>query len=171
MLIALKISGICLVLLCTTSIGIAAARALGRRVGELETGLAVLGALESELSYRMTPLDEAVERLETLDSLATAAYLPACASLCRQGIPFPRAWRRAVTEQHGELLPDDVSILAGLSDTLGQCDLAGQLAHVEQAKAQLFVCLEDARARFSSHGKLYRTMGLLSGAFIVIVFI
>lgn len=167
----MKIAGMLLVIVCTTSIGIAMARALSRRVEELEAGIAVLGGLESELSYTLAPPDEAVGRLEQRDSLAGAAFLPACASYCRQGLAFPVAWRKAVEENHGELTPDDVLILTGLADTLGQCDLEGQLARVAHAKAQLQLQLDGARVRCCSHSKLYRTMGLLSGTFIVILFI
>ncbi|MEM1483827.1 stage III sporulation protein AB [Oscillospiraceae bacterium PP1C4] len=171
MFILLKVSGMILIIICTTSIGMAMARTLSKRVSELKASIAVLGALERELSYSLTPPDEAIAKLEQLESFAAVAFLPACASLCRQGIPFPSAWRRAVHEQRGELMPDDVTILANLSETLGQYDLEGQLSRINQAKMQLQFQLDGARERCKTHSKLYRTMGLLSGAFIVIVFI
>lgn len=169
MYLFLKISGMVLVVICTTSIGMAMAQALTRRVSQLETGLAVLDALENEFCYSLTPPDEAVLRLEQLESLSQAAFLPACASLCRQGLAFPRARRRAVSEQRGELIPDDITILAGLADTLGQSDLDGQISRLTQAKTQLKFQLEEARRHRDTHAKLYHTMGLLAGAFLVVI--
>lgn len=170
-MLLLKLSGMLLILICTTSIGIAMAGLLSKRVQQLECGICVLGALQSELSYSLAPPDEVVARLEQMESLAQAAFLPACASLCRQGVPFPNAWRQAVQEQRAELNEEDIHILAGLADSVGQSDLEGQLSRVSQAKEQLQIQLDGARARCATHSKLYRTMGLLAGAFIVIVFI
>lgn len=168
---ALKLAGMALIFVCTTSIGMAMARSLERRVRELMTGISVVLGLSSELSYSLAPPSEAVARLEERESLSEAAYLPACTQLCRQGLPFPQAWRRAVEENRGMLAPGDVAVLSGLSDTLGQCDISGQLARLEQAKKQLQLQLDGARERSMTHAKLYRTMGMLSGAFLVILFI
>ncbi|RGX56558.1 MULTISPECIES: stage III sporulation protein AB [Anaerotruncus] len=167
----LKVSGMVLVVLCTTSIGMAMAKTLTNRVEELEACIAALAAFESELSYSLAPPDEVVGRLESRESLSAAAFLPACASLCRRGIPFPKAWKQAITVTRANLAPDDLSILTGLADTLGQCDLQSQLAQLAHAKALLQMQLTSAQGRCGSYAKLYRTMGVLAGAFVVIVFI
>ncbi len=99
----LKAGGMVLILFCTTSIGMALARELSRRVEQLETAVTMLDAFEGELSYSLSPPDEIAGRLEQRDSLSDAAYLPLCSSLCRQGVPFPEAWKQAVTHQPGSL--------------------------------------------------------------------
>ncbi len=171
MTVVLKVVGMALIMLCTTSIGITLARTLTGRVDEIEDAIAVLSGMESELSYSMASPGVIIGRLEERESMSGAAYLPCCASLCRQGIPFPEAWKRAVKENHGLLLSPDVAILTGLSDTLGQCDLNGQLASISHAKALLQIQADNARVRSASHAKLYRTMGLLTGAFLVVIFL
>lgn len=171
MTVALKIIGMSLIMLCTTSIGISLARTLTGRVEELENAIAILNGIESELSYSMAPPDEIIGRLEERESMSGAAYLPCCASLCRQGIPFPEAWKRAVKENRGLLVSPDIAVLAGLSDTLGQCDLNGQLASISHAKTLLQIQANNARVRCASHARLYRTMGLLTGAFLVVIFL
>ena len=158
-----------LIIVCTTSIGISFAHTLTGRVEQLDLAIGVLFGLESELSYSMAPPDEIVGRLEQRESMAGAVYLPCCASLCRQGMPFPEAWRHAVRENHGLLSSADVYILSGLSDPLGQCDLNGQLASITHAKSLLQIQADNARVWCASHAKLYRTMGLLTGAFLVVI--
>lgn len=165
----MKVIGMILIIVCTTSIGISFARTLTGRVEQLDNALGVLAGLESELSYSMAPPDEIVSRLEQRESMASAAYLPCCASLCRQGVPFPSAWKRSIRENHGLLSSADIDILTGLSDTLGQCDLNGQLASITHAKALLQIQADNARVWCASHAKLYRTMGLLTGAFLVVI--
>ena len=180
MLMILKVCGMLLVVACTTSIGIAMAQALSRRVRELEGCIALLTGMEGELSYSLAPPDEAVARLEERESAQEAPFLacgkgvpflPACAALCRKGTPFPQAWREAVAKQGGSLTREDAAIVEALADTLGQCDLDGQLSSLSHAKALLAMQLAAARERCESHGKLYRTMGLLAGAFVVVFFI
>ena len=91
---AMKIGGMVLVIACTTSIGISFARALTERVRELERTLAALSSLGTELSYSLAPPAEAVAKLDERET-ESAAFIPACASLCRRGKPFPQAWREA----------------------------------------------------------------------------
>ena len=167
----MKWSGMALIVLCTTALGLSASQALERRVRELETALAALTGLEGELRYSLAPPDAAIARLEERESLAAAGYLPACSALCRRGTPFPEAWRRALERNQGALSPEDLLILSALSDTLGQCDLDGQLAQVAQAQRLLKLQLDSARQQSAARGKLYRTMGLLSGAFLVVLFL
>ncbi len=167
----MKTSGMILIVVCTTSLGLSMAKTLWNRVQELEAAFSALTALEGELRYTLAPPDEAVMRLESRESLAKAAFLPACASFCRQGMPFPKAWLRAVSEATGDMHPDDLDILSSLSDVLGQCDIQSQLTQLAGARERLGVQLEQARAKAASHAKLYRTMGVLAGAFIVVVLV
>ena len=167
MTVIMKTLGMILIIVCTTSIGISFARTLSGRVEQLENALGVLSGFESELTYSLAPLDEIVSRLEQRESMTNAAYLPCCASLCRSGVPFPAAWKRSIRENHGLLNSADTAILTGLSETLGQCDLNGQLASIAHAKSLLQIQADNARVWCASHAKLYRTMGLLTGAFLV----
>lgn len=171
MILILKVCGMLLVVACTTSIGISMAQALSRRVKELEGCIALVTGLEGELSYSLAPPDEAVARLEEREAAQEAPFLSACAALCRKGAPFPEAWRKAIGTQSGSLTQEDAAIVEALADTLGQCDLDGQLSSLTHAKSLLSMQLSAARERCESHGKLYRTMGLLAGAFVVVFFI
>lgn len=171
MVVAIKILGMVLIIVCTTSIGISFARMLSGRVEQLENAIGVISGFESELTYSMAPPDEIVSRLEQRESMLSGTYLPCCASLCRQGVPFPVAWKRSIKENHGLLNGADTAILTALSDTLGQCDLNAQLASIAHAKSLLQIQTDNARVWCASRAKLYRTMGLLTGAFLVVIFI
>lgn len=169
MLVVVKMSGTILVLLCTTLLGLTMAQALGGRVLALQKSISALDALEKDLAYSMAPPDEVVHRLAGMQSLSVAAYLASCAHLCKKGMPFPHAWRKAVQENRGALDLADAQVLEALADTLGQCDLNTQLSQLRQTGAQLAQRLEQARDEYNARAKLYRTMGVLTGMFIVIV--
>ena len=171
MYIIFKICGMILLFVCATSVGISMAHALSDRVHALESSLAVLGGLETELSYSLAPPDEVVTRLDGREAFSSAAFLPACASSCRIGMPFPQAWRKAVNEHRGCLTSEDAGLIASLADVLGQCDLEGQLTAISHIRELLQVQLDGARRYCETHAKLYRTMGMLCGAFFIIFFI
>lgn len=169
MAMVVKILGMALLMCCTVSIGCSLAAALGKRVNQLEACLSAVNGLEGELSCTLSPPDQAVQRLETRESLAQAIFLPACASLCRQGVPFPEAWAKSLKFQKGDLLPEDISLLSSLGEVLGQCPLEEQLAQLAGVRTQLDLQLQSARKKRDGYAKLYRSMGVLSGAFLIVV--
>lgn len=171
-LILLRPLGFLLLVLCTTGVGIVLAGGLTERVKALELAEAVLDGLTAELSYSLAPLDEAVGRLVRRETLSKAAYLELCGRKCaEEELPFPMAWRAAVTESPGALDKEDAEVLEALADTLGQSDLGEQLVAIDRSRALLKARLEEARTEAGNRGKLYRTMGMLTGVFLVILWI
>lgn len=166
----LKFAGLFLIGLSAFGVGMSAAHALGEQVHELETARAVLDGLAGELSYGLTPLDEAVNRLCRRESLQRAVYLETCAGFCREGKPFPEAWRESICQNRRFSEPDKEALI-GLSDILGQASLEEQLTSLAHVKRILDASLEQARGYAESHGKLYRTLGALGGVFLVIFWI
>lgn len=166
----IRLTGLALVALCAAGVGMALAAALTERVKALELARAVLESFSGELSYSQAPPDEIVSRLAARETLSRAEYLPVCGTLCKT-IPFPEAWRRAVEENPGKLSAGDVRILTALSDTLGRCDLETALTALNRALEELELALCGAREYAGTHGRLYRTLGMLSGAFLVILWI
>lgn len=166
----IRLTGLALIALCAAGMGMALALTLTERVKSLELARSVLEAFSGELSYSQAPPDEIVSRLAARETLSKAEYLPACRAL-GETLPFPEAWRRAVEENPGKLSAGDVGILTALSDTLGRCDLETALAALNRAMEELELALRGAREYAGTHGKLYRTLGMLSGAFLVILWI
>lgn len=167
----MKLCGLGLVALCAVCAGLAMSLSLTERVKALELARAVLESFARELEYSLAPPDAIVTRLARRETLSAAGYLPACQSLCARGIPFPEAWREAVRDNPGSLSPEDTRTLAGPADTLGRCGAEEELAALGRAREALAVSLEEAREYARTHGKLYRTLGMLSGAFLVILWI
>lgn len=165
----IRLTGLALLALCAVCAGWSMALTLSERVRALELAEAVLDAFSSELSYSLAPPDEILFRLRERETLEKACYLSSCGTLCRQGQPFPKAWRQAVLETPGGLSKEDADMLASLSDTLGRCPLPEELAALDRVRGLLSVSLDEAREYARSHGKLYRTLGMLSGAFLVIL--
>jgi stage III sporulation protein AB len=94
-----------------------------------------------------------------------------CRELTREGVAFPDAWHRAVTEHSRLLGKEEAEILAGLDGVLGRSDLDSQLAGIDFARERLMQRLEIARERARKYGRLYRSTGILAGLAAVIMFI
>lgn len=167
----LKITGLALVGLCAVLGGYSMSLKLMQRVKALELALAVLDAISAELGYSLAPPDALIARLAQRDDFAQIPYLVQCDALCRGGTAFPQAWRCAVQEAHGYLTAQDARILEGLSQVLGQCGLAETLTGIARAQGFLETALCEARDVARERGKLYRTLGMLSGAFLIILLI
>lgn len=70
-----------------------------------------------------------------------------------------------------DLNDNDIEILKGLSVSLGQIDLDGQLKNIRLIIHTLNTQLEHARFEKSKNFKLYRNMGILTGLVLMIVLI
>ena len=169
--LTLKTMGMAAIMLCCTGVGFELAGRLRARVHALELAGAVLDGLAGEISYRLTPPAQAVEILCQRPAFSRAPYLACCAALGKKRVPFPDAWRQAIAEQSDGLEQEDAQILAALADTLGQADLDGQLASIAHTRSLLAVQLTQARERAKTHTGLYRTLGALTGAFFIILWI
>lgn len=167
----LKITGLAFIALCTTGIGMEMAFSLSQRVRALELAQTVLESIAGELSYHLAPPEQIIKSLAARTTLRKAEYLTTCQAFCGKGIPFPRAWDQAVRKCGGALSARDREILTAVSETLGTCSEQEALAGLERAKRLLQEELKDAQEYARVHGKLYRTLGMLSGVFLVILWI
>ncbi|MDD2955215.1 MAG: stage III sporulation protein AA [Oscillospiraceae bacterium] len=93
------------------------------------------------------------------------------AEAVRQGVPFPQAWVQAVEKEEKRLAlsPQDTGCLRQWGDFLGAADLESQLEQLRLARAVLERQREEAWERQNSLGRLYGTLGVLGGAFAVIL--
>lgn len=167
----LKLTGLALIALCTTGIGMEMAFSLSQRVRALELAQAVLESISGELSYHLAPPEQIIKSLAARKTLCKAEYLTACQAFCGKNIPFPLAWNQAVRKSGGALSARDREILTAVSETLGTCSEKEALADLERARLLLQEELKEAREHVRVHGKLYRTLGMLSGVFLVILWL
>lgn len=159
--------GILLLAGCCAAAGIAASGKLARRVRQLEAAVGLTELIGSELRYTLAPMHEVMAHLATLpDALA---FITQCAVLCRAGEAYPQAWKRAVRECPGALCEEDIHILLHMGAVLGTVDIDGALGELEYARFALRQRHTDALSRKERLGGLYRTLGVLAGAAIVVV--
>ena len=168
----LRLAGVVLLMLGAAGLGLGAAGQLRRRVESLRTLTGALEQAERELSFRLTPMPELMERL------AQQAGEPArfLFAHCRDHLwelgekSFGELWREALEGESDLLLGDrERDVLSGLGDVLGSYDAAGQREALQAAGAELERCLRRAEEDRDRLGRVYTALGLGSGAMLVLI--
>lgn len=164
----MKLFGCLLIAAVCGTGGMLAAQRLSQRVMQLRLLIQLLNDMMNLLRYTLPTVGDLLLTLaaqpcyQTLFFLTDAAETPSHA-------PFPDCWQRAL-ELH-PLPQEEQTILLQVGNTLGSTDLDGQLSALSLCREQLQSLLLRAEAGQQSRSTLYRSMGLLTGLFLVILLI
>jgi stage III sporulation protein AB len=151
--------------------GVFLASGLSGRVLAAKAAEALLGYLSDRLRYLRPTVAELIDSACELESLAENRFLPLCRDEMHRGASFPSAWRTALSERPGALGVEEAALLSGLGQVLGSADLDSQLDALACARSRLEAHIAEAEERRDKHGKLYRSLGVLTGVGIVVLLI
>ncbi|MCM3698302.1 stage III sporulation protein SpoIIIAB [Paenibacillus macerans] len=170
----LKMFGAALVILAATLAGWVQARQFASRPNQIRRLILALKRLETEIMYGFTPLPDALRRIgeqsqepvraifvTAADNMSASNRMSAQESLEQAAINVWKFTAMKAPEQE---------VIRQLSYTLGTSDRKDQLRHLATAVRQLESEESAAREEQARYEKMYRSLGLLCGAFIVILF-
>ncbi len=87
-------------------------------------------------------------------------------------VPFREGWRKAVRDAPPQgMNQSDAELLADVGGQLGTSDTESQISTLELQRAELMQLLSAAETDYIKKSKLYRSMGVLAGAFISVMLI
>lgn len=169
----MKTLGIILVMGCCMAAGKTYSLLLLRRIRELERSALLIRQIELQLSFSQAPPAEIVLSLSGHPELTALRYLSDCAEKLRSGVPFPVAWREAVSQASGSsaLNGEDIELLISFGSGLGTTDLSGQKKLCAMHAQLLEERLNAARRQYQSKGKLGTVLGTSAGAVAVLFFV
>lgn len=165
-----KLLGAVLVAAGSGWLGLSAASGLTSRLRAVQAMIAGLELLERELWEHGTALPELMAALAQRCSPPAADFFKQCAQGCARldRVPFGESWRQAVNGL--ELLsPEGRAALLPLGEVLGRYEADSQrqaLEHARQALEREELRAQEERRRL---GRVYQTLGLSGGAFLVIL--
>ena len=170
----LKWIGAAMILAAGTAFGFRQASRYARRPGELRQLAAALGTLESEIVYGASPLAEAMERVAgAFPPPVSRLFAEAAARMRdrREERTAGECWEEAVRAVWPETAMKDaeMSALLALSATLGATDKADQVKHLRFAVSKISAEEEAAREEAARYGRMWRSLGVLAAALIVIL--
>lgn len=84
-------------------------------------------------------------------------------------VSFAEEWHNAVYKSRLPLSVGDRAFISSIGENLGKSDLEGQLCIISAEKAELSSMTECAVKDCEKKCKLYRTLGILGGIFVLLI--
>lgn len=167
----LKLAGAVLLTAGAAALGFSAAAQLERRVRTLRTILSALELMERELAYRLTPMPELFSILAERLAPPVGSFFKACRERLSQlgEKRLEELWEESLSEFPMDLGAEELQVLRELGGILGQYDGEGQREALALAQGQMKECLNHAAEERTRMGRVYGTLGLAAGAFLVIL--
>ncbi|MBA4548564.1 stage III sporulation protein AB [Thermoactinomyces intermedius] len=168
----LKVLGAVLILMATSKIGFDSARQLRKRprqIQELRSGLAIL---KTEINYGTRPLAEAFERIAEASGELKPVFLEASRKLnTSDGKSTYECLKSAIEEKWKKTVmgEEEKGIVLKLCQVLGSSNRWDQLHHLDLAQENLQMEENKAREEQETYEKMVKTLGVLSGALLVIL--
>lgn len=155
------------------ALGFGAVRHLELRVkvlNQLSVGLAVI---KREMDWRMAPLPEllALAAKETKDQVSDFFRLCSVGAGHLNGRPFRQIWNQGLESVRLPVEPADLEVVEQLGGVLGRYDGENQRRVLAEALARLDERRRHAAEQRNRLGKVYGTLGLTAGVFLVILLI
>lgn len=170
----IKIIGAVMVIAGTALCGYISVGKMKRRVKCLNSIAASLSLMESEITDRLTPMPELLERLSD-DAFypASLLYARTAENLEKLGeIAFSEIWGEAVDAESALILsPEEREILRRLGMSLGKYSAYEQKKAIEYARRKIEDAAERADAEREKNSRVQTALGLAAGVFTVIIFI
>ncbi len=169
----LKILGVGLVIGGCGLAGLALAHHVGQRPLQLRSLQSALLMLDSEIGYVAAPLPEVLERISNrVPEPSRSLFKMVRHGLQRSdGNTASEVWRYALKNWSAatHLKNEDVEVLATLGQGLGALSREDQLRHLRLAMDYLRAQEQLAEGERVKQERMWRTMGFLLGAALVII--
>ncbi len=157
----------------SSALGFGAVGHLEGRVRDLRELVAGLEVMQRELSWRMAPLPELLERAAQGTSGHAAQFFHLCAQGADHlnGRPFRQVWLQGEEASGLRLEETDRLLLEQLGGVLGRYDADSQRQALELAAGRLEEQRVQAQRQRQRLGRVYGTLGVAAGALLMILLI
>lgn len=132
----------------------------------------MLEELQLMIEYESAEVNDIIHRFLKNNRLSELGFIKDIAdemkNICDLGI----VWEKAVEkQQYGFLDDDEKELIKDIGRKLGKSDISGQLNAIRYEKAEIEKMIRSAEEETCNKSKLYRSLGVLGGAFIIIMLI
>lgn len=127
--------------------------------------------IKTEMRFTLAAPDMLLGALAEKKTCHGLLFIQEVLHLTEQGTPFPTAWIQGVraAKNHMALTEEDTALVLRFGEMIGSTDLDGQLDQIGLLEEQLRQAIQQAGEKCVSTGKLYRSLGVLSGIALVIL--
>ena len=164
----LKLFGMVLLFLSSAGTGLLLSWRLSQRTECILLIQRLLLQLQNDLRYRKTPTAHLLRDLSRDKSYEKLSFLRAFQELTVQTAPISILWNDALQKQQG-LQKEELELLRETGNILGSSDSKSQVNAIYLQQKKLELILEKSLQRQQTQGKLFRSMGVLTGFLLVIL--
>ena len=131
----------------------------------------MLNIIENLVKYKHSTVYEIFSCLKNTPQLKKYAFINEADKLfVSNEYSFSEGWNKALSaDSNLTSEKEDIELISSIGDFLGKNELEGQLASIAYLKSILNDRCISAENVYLVKGKLYRNLGVLSGALIVIM--
>lgn len=169
----LKLTGAILIILSATLCGYSLAKRLSLRTEQIRNLIMSLQLLETEISYGATPLLQAFQKIGGQQSGMIGRLFQACSKNFQEldGATTSQCWNEALKQikPYSALKQVEWEWLEHFGSVIGGSDRQDQQKHLKLMMTHLKKCEAEAREDQLKYEKMYKALGFLSGAVIVIL--
>lgn len=170
----LKFAGAVLILAAAAMFGFVQALHYARRPRQIRQMIGALQRMETEIVYALTPLPEAMLSLsrQLSEPLSSLFRMTADRLKASGGAASTREiWQQSVREawRVSSMKQPEQEIVLQLGAVLGVTDRADQVKHLRLAVSQLQTEEQESREEQRRYETMWKSLGILIGALIVIL--
>lgn len=169
-MITVKIVILCLVFCVSTYIGIMISNRYKRRTEQLCEMKRALNYFQAKIEYTYEPLQEIFFEISNNVNQGVGNIFKV-AGVNMQEKSAKEAWEYSIDIAQTDFNNEDINVIKDFGKTLGQTDLQGQLSKTKLTLEFLDKQIKDAQEEESKNKKLYKTLGVLTGAGLVVILI
>lgn len=132
----------------------------------------MLEELRLLIEFECAEVGEIIQRLLKNKRLSELGFLKEIAAKIDLGTDFGLLWESAVEmQQYAFLSSEEKEFIKEIGRKLGKSDITGQINAIKFEKNELESMIRTADEDYCRKAKLYRSLGVLCGAFFAIMFI
>jgi len=168
----IKLIFLFIIFITSSSIGNIVANQYSNRVKDIQEMQNALNMLKTKMRYTYETIPDIFEEI----SKSTKENI---SEIFKQSIEFMKnenqtagqAWRKSILNSRTSFTEEDKTILSDMEKLLGKTDIEGQVGEIDLTCNLLKLQKEKAEKEKNKNAKLYKTLGNVIGATIVILLI
>ncbi len=150
-------------------IGLTYSVALKRNQTQIDELIQLITWLKIDIRYNQSQLRDMVNRLYSSSKFNNLSFLNNLKNNM-MNMPFPSAWEKSIVDWNSSISKDDKDLLKSMSGILGASDSNGQIMALEHVEHRFKISLKSAREVYNKKGKLFRSLGILIGLAVFVLF-
>lgn len=165
-----RIAGMLLITAASGLCGLSASAGLAEKKRRIRALSVMTSRMSVMIEYRALKTSELLDELAADEGLSELAFLKKAQKYCSEGYGFAGSWRKAA-EEDPALGSREINYLVRLGCSLGKSGVSGQTALLAEFCSEAGMMYEEACRVYDEKGKLYRSFGILAGAFISVLLV